>query len=95
MVDSNQPGPVLRVKYRGDGKQTEFYIPFRIFSPNDVEVYVDSNLETDSYYIRWPQNDDQQFSVVFLAPPPDNLTITIRRLMTKAYAFASGAISML
>jgi hypothetical protein len=45
MVDPNQSGPVLRIKYLADGNQTEFYIPFKIFSPNDVEVYVDSQLE--------------------------------------------------
>jgi hypothetical protein len=48
MADSNQSGPVLRIRYLGDGHQTEFYIPFKIFTPNDVEVYVDSHLETDS-----------------------------------------------
>jgi hypothetical protein len=52
MVDCNQSGPVLRIKYLADGNQTEFYIPFKIFSPNDVEVYVDSQLETDSYCVR-------------------------------------------
>ena len=51
MADSNQSGPVLRIKYLADGNQTEFYIPFRIFSPNDVEVYLDSYLQSDSYYI--------------------------------------------
>ncbi len=52
MVDSSQSGPVLRIKYLADGNQTEFYIPFKIFSPNDVEVYLDSHLQADSYYVR-------------------------------------------
>jgi hypothetical protein len=54
MADSNQSGPVLRIRYLRDSNQTEFYIPFKIFTPNDVDVYVDSHLEADSYYVRWP-----------------------------------------
>jgi hypothetical protein len=37
MADSNQSGPVLRIRYLGDGNQTDFYIPIKIFSPNDVK----------------------------------------------------------
>jgi hypothetical protein len=79
-VDFNQSDVVLRIQYLADGKQVEFYIPFPIFSPNDVEVYTNAVLQTDTYDIPWPEQQGR-FRAIFLSPPAAGSTIILRRCM--------------
>ena len=65
MTDSMQSA--TRIQYIADGKQVEFYIPFTIFSPSDVEVYTNSVLQTDTYSIPWPEQQGR-FRVKYSGP---------------------------
>src|SRR4249920_226619 len=79
-VDSKQSATILRIQYVADGKQVEFYIPFTIFSPNDVKVYTNAVLQTDTYYIPWPEQQGRS-RAIFLSPPAVGSTIILRRCM--------------
>lgn len=65
-----------RVRYEGDGEKTDFHFSFKIFSTDDVDVYIDDNLLATDYIVNL---ETEGGSVTFNTAPAKGAIITIHR----------------
>lgn len=65
-----------RVRYEGNGEQTNFHFPFKVFSASDVDVYIDDTLQKTDYLINLEQDGG---TVIFDVAPKKNTIITLHR----------------
>lgn len=79
MSDSIEIGNTKpRIRFAGDGETTQFYFSFPIFSPDDIEVYFDDQLQTSGYTVS-RNEEDNGGCVAFDAAPASGVIITLFR----------------
>lgn len=66
-------------RFVGDGKQTRFDFDFFIFSANDLQVYLNSEIITDGYTVTVLSGNGY---VTFNTPPLQNDSIILKRELT-------------
>lgn len=86
MTDHIQIGDITpRVQYVGDSVKVAFTYPFPIFTPSDIDVYVDAALQVATvHYSVFGAGNDNGGTVLFVTAPTVNQTVTIvRNLVVK------------
>ncbi|MDR1694122.1 MAG: hypothetical protein LBR70_02895 [Lactobacillaceae bacterium] len=71
-------GPEVYVKYISDGIAREYDFSFEIFESNNIEVYLDTEKQDNSYYVKRSGNSIGGI-VAFIEAPVENTLITIIR----------------
>lgn len=77
MTATEQASSPLTVRYTGDGDQTEFFIPWPLFSPDNVQIYLDGRWLSEGYEIQWQEG--RQSQVVFTTAPLSGQEVTLLR----------------
>ncbi|HRK95646.1 MAG TPA: phage tail fiber protein, partial [Rhodospirillales bacterium] len=67
-----------RVQYVGDGGQTEFFFPFAIFRPEQVEVFLDGERHTGAMTVLGA-GESAGGSVILGEAPGEGVLVTLRR----------------
>ncbi|OAN50155.1 hypothetical protein A6A04_01725 [Paramagnetospirillum marisnigri] len=83
MADHIQVGDAVpRVQYVANGVQAAFTYPFPIFKPQDLEVWVDDELQLPAVYAVSSAGVSGGGSVLFAQPPAAGGFVTLRRRLS-------------
>lgn len=77
MTNENRANIVPRVRYIADGTTTDFFYNFTIFSPEDIDIYADDQLQSQNYQVVIDKENGGK--IIFNSAPLKDTIITIIR----------------
>lgn len=76
-MSENKVNIIPRARFIADGATTDFFYNFNIFTPEDMDVYLNEQLQATGYEIIC--NESEGGKVIFATPPQEGIVVTIIR----------------